>query len=70
MIQKAKLLWEIVRQKDLSSELRAPKLQELMETITGKINEVCFETRHKKIMPKRTKYAKQKKRNILNQKQA
>jgi len=41
MIQKAKLLWEIVRQKEIKQEERQPKLDELFETVKGTLRDVC-----------------------------
>ncbi|KAJ3297056.1 pumilio domain member 6 [Rhizoclosmatium sp. JEL0117] len=65
LIQTLKKLWEIIRQKRISSELRTEKMAELMGLITGKIQEVTFRHDAARVIQSALKHGSSAQREII-----
>ncbi|KAI9350745.1 armadillo-type protein [Obelidium mucronatum] len=65
LIQQLKKLWETIRQKRISTELRNEKMEELMGLITGKIQEVTFRHDAARVIQSALKHGNSAQREII-----
>ncbi|KAJ3031731.1 UNVERIFIED_CONTAM: pumilio domain member 6 [Siphonaria sp. JEL0065] len=65
LIQQLKKLWETIRQKRISTELRNEKMKELMDLITGKIQEVTFRHDAARVIQSALKHGSSAQREII-----
>ncbi|KAJ3235762.1 pumilio domain member 6 [Chytriomyces hyalinus] len=67
LVFQLKKLWETIRQKRISPELRAEKMAELMGLITGKIQEVTFRHDAARVIQSALKHGSSTQREIIAQ---
>ncbi|KAI8616201.1 armadillo-type protein [Chytriomyces sp. MP71] len=65
LVLQLKRLWEVIRQKAVSSELRQEKMAELMGLITGKIQEVTFRHDAARVIQSALKHGSSAQREII-----
>ncbi|KAJ3075349.1 pumilio domain member 6 [Podochytrium sp. JEL0797] len=65
LIQQLKRLWEVIRQKAITTELRNEKMAELMVLITGKIQEVTFRHDAARVIQSALKHGNSAQREII-----